>query len=168
MVVICGVAGVGKTTVGQLLARDLGWQFYDADDFHSPASLDKMHSGQALTDEDRQPWLEKLRALIEQTLEQNAVLACSALKKKYRNQLRVSDKVRFVFLRGDITTISAQLQKRRGHFMDPHLLSSQIADLEEPADEEHVLIVEIGRSPSEIVSEIKRGLQLPSAQSYKP
>src|ERR1700739_4920450 len=101
VVVIFGVAGVGKTTVGEMLARELGWKFYDADDFHPRANIEKMRNGQPLTEEDRQPWLEKLREAIERSLvaDENAVLSCSALKKKYRDRLRVSDAVKFVFLR---------------------------------------------------------------------
>src|SRR5947209_17802951 len=103
VVIIFGVAGVGKTTIGKLLAHELGWKFYDGDDFHPHANIEKMKRGEALTDEDRQPWLESLRQIIHQLLAQNqsAVLACSALKQKYRDVLRVSDAVKFVFLRGD-------------------------------------------------------------------
>src|SRR5438132_13889546 len=99
----CGVAGAGKTTIGQLLAPALAWEFYDADDFHSVANIAKMKSGVPLTDEDRQPWLDKLRELIEQCIvaRKNAVLACSALKQAYRDRLRVSEKVTFVFVGGN-------------------------------------------------------------------
>ena len=102
VVVIFGVAGVGKTTVGKFLARDLGWKFYDGDDFHPASNIGKMGGGDSLTDEDRGLWLGNLRNLIERSLaeNQNAVLACSALKKKYRDQLRVSAEVKFVFLHG--------------------------------------------------------------------
>src|SRR5437660_1200712 len=101
VVVIWGVAGAGKTTIGQLLAKELGWKFLEGDDFHPQANIDKMRSGEPLTDEDREPWLERLRDLIKRSLaaNENAVLACSALKKKYRDLLRVNADVKFVFLR---------------------------------------------------------------------
>ena len=117
IIVIFGVTAAGKTTVGQLLARELGWEFYEADDFHSVDNVEKMKRGVPLTDVDRQPWLGRLRELIERCLAagENAVLACSALKKAYRDRLRVSEKVKFVFLRGNRERISEQLQHRRSH-----------------------------------------------------
>ena len=132
--IILGVSGAGKTTLGKLLARELGWAFYEADDFHSPANVEKMHAGIPLTDEDRWPWLESLRELVKRCLAagENAILACSALKKAYRRHLRVNSEVKLVYLRGDFTLIADQLRHRRGHFMNPALLRSQFADLEEP------------------------------------
>jgi carbohydrate kinase (thermoresistant glucokinase family) len=158
------VAGVGKTTVGQLLAQELEWEFYDGDDFHSVENIAKMEGGVPLTDEDRQPWLGKLRELIEQCLvaEKNAVVACSALKKAYRDCLRVSDDVKFVFLRGNRRKISEQLQHRHGHFMNPALLDSQFEDLEEPQPSEHVQSLELGRSLGDLVELIKTKLKLRS------
>ena len=155
--IIFGVSGAGKTTVGKLLARELGWKFYEADDFHPQSNIEKMKSGHPLNDQDRQPWLTSLRELIERCLDagENAVLACSALKRKYRSQLRVNDHVKFVFLRGDKSRVAKQLEKRRGHFMNPKLLDSQFADLEEPEADEGVITVEIGRSPPELIEEIK-------------
>lgn len=166
VVIVFGVSGAGKTVVGQLLARELGWQFYDADDFHPAANIEKMHAGVSLTDDDRKPWLEKLRGLIEQLLKakQNSVLACSALKKKYRDLLRVSDEVQFVYLRGDRTLIADHLRKRRGHFMNPALLDSQFADLEEPERSENALTVELGRAPEKLVDEIRERLGPTSAK----
>lgn len=154
---ILGVAGVGKTTVGRLLAEDLDWEFYDADDFHPAANIEKMRSGQALTDDDRQPWLQHLRELIERLLaqNQNAVLACSALKKNYRDRLRVSADVKFVFLRAARGRIVEQLKNRRGHYFDPKLLDSQFADLEEPHSQEGVIIIELDGKPQELVERIK-------------
>ena len=156
-VILFGVSGAGKTTLGESLARELGWHFYEADDFHSRANIGKMRRGIPLTDEDRRPWLEKLRQLIDQCLSEdgNGVLACSALKRAYRDQLRVSEQVRFVFLRADYALISAQLRNRHGHFMNPALLKSQFADLEEPGSDEHVLTVDLGGPPEELVDEIK-------------
>ena len=164
IVVICGVAGVGKSTVGQLLAHELEWEFYDADDFHSVANIAKMKGGIPLTDEDRQPWLNKLRELIEHCLVagKNAVVACSALKKAYRDCLRVSEGVKFVFLHGNRSDITGQLQQRRGHFMNPVLLDSQFEDLEEPQPSEHALSLELGPSPSDLVELIKTKLKLRS------
>ena len=164
VIIICGVTGVGKTTTGQLLAQELGWEFYDADDFHSMANIAKMKNGIPLTDEDRQPWLGKLRDLIEQCLVagENAVLACSALKKAYRDCLRVSDGVKFVFLRGDRRKITEHLQQRHGHFINPALLDSQFKDLEEPQPPEDALSLELGRSPGDLVELIKTKLKLRS------
>ena len=157
IVVVCGVAGVGKTTVGQLLAEELSWEFYDADDFHPVGSIDKMRRGIPLTDEDRGPWLERLRQLIESCInaEVNAVLTCSALKKAYRDRLRVSDDVKFVFLRGSRARIAAQLQERRGHFVDPAILDSQFDDLEEPRAPEPALTFELMDNVHDLVAQIK-------------
>src|SRR4030095_15460254 len=115
MIIIFGVSGAGKTTVGMLLARELGWRFLEADDFHPAANIEKMRSGRPLTDEDRWPWLECLRGKNELSfsLEKNAGLACSALKHAYRDRLRVSDKVEFVFLSGDHALIEKQLRGRQ-------------------------------------------------------
>src|SRR2546423_952297 len=123
-----------------------------------------MEAGVPLTDEDRQPWLGKLRELIEQCLlaGNNAVVACSALKKAYRDCLRVSDGVKFVFLRGNRRKISEQLQQRHKHFMNPALLDSQFEDLEEPQRSEHALSLELGHSPRDLVELIKTKLKLRS------
>jgi carbohydrate kinase (thermoresistant glucokinase family) len=164
VIIIFGVSGAGKTTVGELLARELGWRFYEADDFHSPANTAKMRRGVPLADEDRWPWLENLRELIKRCVaaNENAVLACSALKRVYRKHLRVSDEVKLVFLRGDYELIAEQLRHRRGHFMNPGLLRSQFADLEKPEPEEEVVTIELGRTPHELVEEIKTKLRLTS------
>jgi gluconokinase len=164
VVIVFGVSGAGKTTIGKLLAQEVGWHFYEADDFHSRPNIDKMRRGIPLTDADRWPWLESLRQLIERSLEagENAVLACSALKRAYRERLLVSDEVKFVFLRGDYALIEKQLRSRRGHFMDPELLRSQFADLEEPKPDEDVLTIELGRTPQEIFEKIKTKLHLAS------
>jgi gluconokinase len=161
ILIVFGVSGAGKTTVGELLARELGWHFLEADDFHPAANIEKMRSGHPLTDEDRWPWLERLREQIERSLaaRDNAVLACSALKRKYRDYLRVNSAVNFVFLRGDYAVIEKQLRNRRSHFMDPDLLRSQFADLEEPQPDEKTITIELGGSPQQIVEEIKTKLQ---------
>lgn len=161
IIVVCGVAGAGKTTVGQLLAKELSWDFYDADDFHPAENIDKMRRGIPLTDEDRGPWLERLRQLIEHCMKagKNAVLACSALKKTYRNRLRVSDDVKFVFLHGSRAQIAARLQKRRGHFFDPAILGSQFDDLEEPRPPEPALTFELTDDVRDLVAQIKTKLR---------
>ncbi len=162
IVIIFGVSGAGKTTIGKLLAEELDWQFCEADDFHPRANIEKMQRGIPLTDDDRWPWLESLRELIKRCLAagEDAVLACSALKQTYRDYLRVSPDVRFVFLRGDYALIAEQLQHRRGHFMSPALLRSQFADLEEPQPSEDVLTIELRGTPRELVEEIKAKLRL--------
>jgi len=159
-VIIFGVSGAGKTTIGELLARQLGQHFYEADDFHSQANIEKMHRGIPLTDEDRWPWLERLRELIERSVAANesAVLACSALKRAYRECLRVNNQVKFVFLRGDYALVEEQVRRRHGHFVNPALLQSQFDDLEEPKPDEDTLTIELGRTPRELVDEIKAKL----------
>jgi gluconokinase len=124
--IVFGVSGAGKTTIGKLLAQELGWRFYEADDFHSQANIDKLRRGIPLTDGDRWPWLERLRDLIKRCIEvgENAVLACSTLKRTYRQYLHISEEVKFVFLHGDYALIAKQLRQRRGHFMNPALLRS--------------------------------------------
>src|SRR5213080_2411857 len=160
--IVFGVSGAGKTTIGKLFAKDLGWRFLEADDFHPRANIEKMRSGRPLTDEDRWPWLKLLREQIARSLaaKEDAVLACSALKRAYRERLRVSDDVKFVFLRGDYALIKHQLRQRSGHFMNPSLLQSQFADWEEPQPVEDVLTIKLGRSPHELVEEIKAKLGL--------
>jgi gluconokinase len=154
-----GVTGSGKTTIGEPLAHDFGWEFADADDFHSPAYVEKMRRGIPLDNADRAPWLASLRAKIERWIAQkrNAVLACSALKRAYRGQLEVSSEVRFVYLKGSYDLIRQRLHQRHGHFADEQLLASQFAALEEP---KNAVGVDIGGSADEIVAEIKRRLGL--------
>jgi len=162
MIIIFGVSGAGKTTVGKLLVQELGWQFLEADDFHPAANIEKMCRGHPLTDEDRWPWLDRLREQIEQLLSagENAVLACSTLKRAYRDRLHVSDEVKFVFLHGDYALVERQLRSRRGHFMNAALLQSQFDDLEEPQADEHARTVALGRAPEAIVEEIEAKLHL--------
>lgn len=159
VIVLMGVSGSGKTTVGRLLSRELGWKYYEGDDFHPPANVEKMRSGIPLDDADRKPWLETLRDLIRSCLEQgdSAVFACSALKKSYREFLRINERVVFIYLKGDYEIIRQRLTGRVGHFMNPDLLDSQFAALEEP---ETVMCIDVSLSPGEIVNLIKSRLQL--------
>ena len=157
IIVVMGVTGSGKTTIGNLLAARLGWHFADADDFHSAANKEKMHKGIPLTDADRLPWLAAIHDQIAKwlALKQNAVLACSALKRSYRRQIWSGPEVRFVYLKGSYELIAERLRARKGHFADEHILAGQFADLEEPSD---AITEDIGASPEEIVDEICRRL----------
>jgi gluconokinase len=156
-VVLMGVTGSGKTTIGQLLSKELGWKYYDADDFHSQANVEKMKNGIPLNEDDRRPWLESLGKLVRNCLErgENAVLACSALKESYREFLLIDERVKLVYLKGDYALIQKRLNARRGHYMNPRLLDSQFETLEEP---EGGLQVDISLSPAEIVNTIKSDL----------
>ncbi len=159
IVIVMGVVGAGKTTIGRLLAEQSGWEFADADDFHPPSNIDKIRRGIALTDDDRKPWLEQLRSAIQGWIAENrnVVLACSALKRAYREELEAGPEVQFVYLKGSATLIASRLRSRQGHFAGEQILASQFADLEEP---ERAVTVEIGPSPPQIVSEIRRKLGL--------
>jgi gluconokinase len=162
IVIIFGASGAGKTTIGQLLAQELDWRFYEADGFHPRANVEKMREGVPLTDQDRRPWLESLRELIKRCVAagENAVLACSALKEGYRRYLQVNAKVKLVFLRGEYALIAEQLRRRRGHFMNRALLQSQFADLEVSRPAEADIVIELGRRPRKLTQEIKRKLRI--------
>jgi gluconokinase len=157
VIVVMGVVGAGKSTVGTRLAEKLGWQFADADNFHSPENKNKISHGIALTDADRAPWLAALRHAIEQWNRegQNVVLACSALKRAYRFELQTGN-VQFVYLKGDYEVIAARLRTRHGHFATDSILKSQLADLEEPSD---AIVVSIDKPPDRIVGEILEQLK---------
>jgi gluconokinase len=158
VVLLMGVTASGKTTVGRMLGAALGYPFYDADDFHPPANVDKMRRGIPLTDADRRPWLETLHDLVRRSLAENrdAVLACSALKDAYRHYLLIDARVTLVYLKADMDLIRERLQQRRGHFMNPALLESQFATLEEPTD---ALWVDAALPAREIVRTIRHRLQ---------
>lgn len=160
VIVLMGVSGSGKTTVGRLLAEVLGWSFYEADEYHSAASVEKMRGGTPLDDADRRPWLEALRELVRGCLArgESAVLACSALKESYREFLLVDDeRVALVYLKGDYEVIRQRLDQRQGHYMSPSLLGSQFDTLEEPTAATQV---NVSASPDEIVKEIRSRLGL--------
>jgi gluconokinase len=159
IIIIMGVAGSGKTTIGSLLARELGWKFYDADDFHSESNRAKMSQGIALTDEDRAGWLMSLKELITQNIQQkaSAILACSALKNSYRDVLKVNEQVKFIYLQGTYEQIKKRLNDRTGHFMPAGMLNSQFQTLEEP---QNIFTINIEHTPPEIISIICKGFNL--------
>jgi gluconokinase len=154
IVLLMGVSGAGKTTVGTMLASQLGWEFADADDYHPAANVEKMRNGIPLTDADREPWLESLRSLIAAWMAagKSAVLACSALKQAYRDRLMVGESVRVVYLKADRELLRERLLLRRGHYMKEGMLESQIAALEEPAD---ALVLDARSSVEDIVRAIR-------------
>jgi len=152
--IVMGVSGSGKTSVGKALAESLGWDFYDADDFHPPANVAKMASGIPLDDSDRAPWLTALHDLISSSLKQNkpGVLACSALKERYRQQLMNGNEgVQLVYLKGSYDLIWSRMLARKEHYMKPHMLQSQFDALEEPTN---ALTIEISVPVDEIIQEI--------------
>jgi gluconokinase len=158
VVIVMGVSGSGKTTIGRLLAETLGWSFIEGDDLHPPANRQKMAAGIPLTDADRRPWLEELRRRVERCLGagEDAAIACSALKASYRKVLAGGlDGVRFVHLTGSPALIHERLEQRHGHFMKAQMLGSQLAALEPPS---HAVEVDVAGSPEEIVAEIRRRL----------
>ncbi len=160
IVVLMGVCGCGKTTVGRSLAAELDWTFLDADDFHPQASVAKMAAGIALTDADRLPWLDRLAEEIRSETEygRDVVLACSALKQAYRERLAQGARqdLVFVYLKGNATTIEPRLALRSGHFMSASLLASQFAALEEPAG---AIVVDIRQTAEAQAAEIAAQLR---------
>jgi len=160
VLIVMGVSGSGKTTVGPLLAAALGWSYAEGDQYHPPANIAKMKSGRPLTDADRAPWLAGMATAIDEWLaaDRPTVLACSALKRSYRDALkRGHQDVGFVWLKGDRETIAARLAGRRGHFMPAALLESQFRTLEEPAD---AIEVDVRETPERIVATVLKVLQM--------
>jgi len=161
VVVVMGVAGAGKTAVGRRLAAELGWRFIEGDDFHPAENVDKIRRGVGLDDADRAPWLARLEREIRELLEReaSAVLACSALKRRYREQLRVDpQRVRFVYLRCSPAVLAARLRERRGHFAGPALLASQLEALEEPAGADDALSIDGDASLRDVIAQVRARL----------
>lgn len=168
IVIVMGVSGSGKTTIGKHLAITLGWLFLDGDDFHPPANIAKMRQGIPLTDGDRWPWLDRLRQDLEQLLAQgqSAVVACSALKQRYRDRLQGPDgtRIRFVYLHGHPDYLRSRLRQRQGHFMAADMLDSQLATLEVPQD---AILVEVDDSVSVAVAVNRICTQLGSLEDVR-
>jgi carbohydrate kinase (thermoresistant glucokinase family) len=161
VIILMGVSGSGKTTLGKRLAADLGWPFYEGDDFHSQANVEKMAQGEALTDNDRWPWLDALRTEIQTLLDQdrNAVMACSALKRVYRERLmNTHPDVHVVYLRGTYALIQQRIEARHGHFMPTKLLTSQFEALEEPEAPERAVVVDVAQPLEVLLREIRQAL----------
>jgi gluconokinase len=155
VIIIMGVSGSGKSTIGRMFARELGWIFIDADDYHSEQSIAKMKRGIALSDEDRFPWLVRLAKLIGQLNhdQRMAILACSALKKKYRDLLRYQGPdITYVYLKADFRLINERFFNRSDHYMPVTLLQSQFADLEEPKE---AIVIDAANDPEQIVGQIR-------------
>ena len=158
--IVMGVSGCGKSSVGIALADSLGWDFYDADDFHPPANVAKMASGTPLDDSDRAPWLALLHEMISSSLEADrpGVLACSALKERYRRELLDgNDGVQIIYLKGSYDLIWSRMSARKDHYMKPHMLKSQFETLEEPSN---ALTMDIALPVEDIVREIISDLSL--------
>ena len=155
ILVVMGVCGCGKTTVGEALAADLGWRFLDADDYHPPANVEKMARGMPLTDDDRWPWLDRLAD------ELRSILACSALKQRYRDRLQHGlQDVRWVYLHGTADLIRSRLQARKGHYMNPALLQSQFDALEPPRES---VSIDVDAEPEVLAERVWSALHAPSA-----
>jgi gluconokinase len=157
VVIIMGPTGAGKTTIGTLLAKQLNWQFADADSFHPPANIEKMSKGIPLNDADRAPWLAAMRKAILDWIAagRNVVLACSALKRAYREELRPSPEVKIVYLKGTYALFAERIHRRHGHFAGEGILAGQFSDLEEPGD---AITVDAAQSSEQIVAEIRKQL----------
>jgi gluconokinase len=161
VVVLMGVSGSGKSTVGKLFAQKLGWAFVEGDDYHPPSNVEKMREGTPLNDDDRRPWLAAIRGRVDQAVSagEDIVLACSALKHAYQEYLERYEpaRVHYVYLHGPEELIKKRLGARKGHFMNPGLLHSQFETLEPPAD---AVRVEVSGSPEEVADEVRRKLGL--------
>jgi gluconokinase len=155
VVVVMGVSGSGKTTLGRAIAERTGWPFQDADDLHSPEAVARMAAGVPLTDADRWPWLDRVAEWIAAHRGRSGVVACSALKRVYRDHLRAADpELRFVYLKATPQEIFARLNRRDSHFFPPVLAQAQFDDLQEPGPDEHPITVPIGQSPGDLVERV--------------
>ncbi|MEA5617598.1 gluconokinase [Cronbergia sp. UHCC 0137] len=159
IILLMGVSGSGKTTIGQLLARSLNWEFYDGDSFHSLENIEKMRVGIPLNDDDRIPWLQTLQAAIKKWLKENrnVVLACSALKDSYRQILLIDSQIQLIYLQGSLDLIQQRLQERQNHFMNEKLLKSQFDVLEKP---DNAICVDVFTPPEIIVEHIRMVLEI--------
>lgn len=160
IIVLVGVSGSGKTSVGQALSKRTGWTLLDADNYHPESNIARMSRSEPLNDTDRAPWLETLRGVIEAQIQkgENTILACSALKKSYRLQLSQTrpKSVHFVYLKVSQQLLEARLERRKGHFMKSRMLHSQLEDLEEPTtDEAYVVEVQENMSPDSLATAIQ-------------
>ncbi len=158
--VIMGVSGCGKSTVGRALAQRLDCPFYDGDEFHPAQNVAKMSRGKPLTDADRQPWLARLRDLLAGHVEkgETAVLACSALKKKYRKQLQVNEQIHFIYLQGSFDLIWQRMQARQNHYMKPEMLKSQFETLEAP-EADKAFSIDIEQTVAQILAQIEQQIR---------
>ena len=155
-----GVSGVGKTTLGEVLARRTGWRLYDADEFHSAQNIEKMRNGIALQDADRWPWLDRMNALLlqKQAEHESVLLACSALKQKYRDRLgNGCQDLHWIYLKGDFDLIRSRLESRKNHYMKAGLLESQFAALEEPRD---AIVVDVAQPPDALANQVLSELKI--------
>lgn len=160
VIVVMGVSGTGKTSIGEALAQENGWPFMEGDSLHPPANIAKMSAGTPLTDEDRWPWLDRVRGWIADRLREGrgGVVTCSALRRVYRDRLREAGPgVRFVYLRTPREELAERMRKRR-HFMPPSLLDSQLATLEEPQPDEHAVAVDVHGDVAATVEAVRRQL----------
>ncbi|MDB9308041.1 gluconokinase [Aphanizomenon sp. CS-733/32] len=159
IILLMGVSGAGKTTIGKLLAETLNWEFSDADNFHTATNIEKMRLGIPLNDADRKLWLEDLQAAIKNWLQEskNVVLACSALKTSYRQMLIIDSCIQLVYLKGSFDVIENRLKARQNHFMTEKLLKSQFHDLEEP---DNCICVDVSELPEMIVKKVRTALAI--------